>query len=401
MAQESFTYVIVGGGLTGVSAVEGIREHDSEGSILLIGAENHLPYHRPPLTKSLWFGTKEVKDIFVQPADFFQKNGVQTRLGSVVTGLDPDNKTITCHDGYQSGFERLLLATGGVPKKLSIPGGDEPGICYYRNLDDYTRIRGQAKPGARALVIGAGFIGSEIAAALSSNGVEVTMLFPEDYLCARVFPESLGTAVLQKYREKGVGVAQGDAPVSIEKKNGAFTTRTKNGQQIDSDIVIAGIGIAPAVELARGAGLAVGNGIELNEYLQTSSPSVYAAGDNALHYYPALNRKYRIEHWDCALTQGRHAGENMAGAGKPFTTLPYFFSDLFDFGYEAVGDTNPSLTICTDWQKENEKGVIYYCSDHHVRGAMMCNVWDKVDAARKLIESGETIEEPQLAGTIG
>lgn len=400
MARESFSYIVVGGGLTGISAVEGIRKYDSEGSILMIGAENHLPYHRPPLTKSLWFGTKEVKDIFVQPKEFFEEKGVATRLGTVVTGLDPENKTVSCHDGYEARFEKLLLATGGVPKKLSIPGGDDPEICYYRNLDDYTRIREQAASGARALVIGAGFIGSEIAAALTKNDVTVTMVFPEPYLCARVFPESLGSAILQTYRDKGVGIESEDVPVAIEKRNGVFTTRTKNGQQIESDMVIAGIGILPAAELARGAGLATENGITVNEYLQSSNQDIYAAGDNAFRYYPALDGKYRIEHWDCALSQGKRAGENMAGAGKPFTTLPYFFSDLFDFGYEAVGDTNPSLNICPDWQKENEKGVIYYCSDHRVRGALMCNVWDKVDAARKLIESGQQIEEPQLEGAL-
>ncbi|MBD3345893.1 MAG: NAD(P)/FAD-dependent oxidoreductase [Chitinivibrionales bacterium] len=400
MAKEMYKYVIVGGGLAGISAAKGIRTIDAEGSILLIGAEKHLPYHRPPLTKSLWSKTKSIDDIFVEDFSFYGDKQVATKLGVTITQCDAQNKTISDSSGNQVGYEKLLLATGGIPKKLSIPGGDDPEICYYRYLDDYKRIRDLAKEGTRVVVIGGGFIGSEIAASLSQQNLAVTMVFPEDYMCGRVFPESLGTTVLRKYQENGIRIDAGDIPTAIERKDKLFITTTKKGKRYESEIVIAGIGITPAIAIAENAGLALENGIIVNGYFQTSNPDIYAVGDNTNFHYPALNSRRRIEHWDAAMTQGEHAGKNMAGSKEPFTYLPYFFSDLFDFGYEAVGETDPSLETVSDWQKENQIGIIYYLKDNRVRGAMMCNVWNKLDAARELIESHQEMTEPQLQEAI-
>jgi len=399
MAEQTFAYIIVGGGLAGASAVEGIRERDTKGAILLIGSEKHLPYDRPPLTKKLWFGKKKVEDIFLHDKNFYDQNGVVLSLGTTVTSIDTKVKKIGV-SGRTYTYQKLLLATGGVPRTLTIPGGDLEGICYYRSLDDYLRMRKDAAAEASAVVIGGGFIGSELAAALTINKIKITMIFPEPYIVNRVFPEGLGMALQQQFRDRGMTLLAGEKPASIAKKGTRFITTTASGKQVESDIVIAGIGIAPSLELAKGAGLRTGNGIVVNEYLQTSDADIFAAGDNAFFPYQALAKQTRVEHWDNALNQGKRAGLNMAGAHMPYDHMPYFFSDLFEFGYEAVGEVDAQLETFADWQKENDTGVIYYLKDGKVRGAMMCNVWEKVAAARSLIRKGARVTRDELRGMI-
>lgn len=397
--ESRYDYVIVGGGLAGASAVQGIRELDAKGTVLLLGEEKHLPYDRPPLSKKLWFGKTRVEDIFLHEADYYTQHEVMVMLGAKVVKLDPVVKTITGANGASYRFGKLLLATGGTPRRLSIPGGDLDGICYYRTLDDYLQTRGGAGEGKSALVVGGGFIGSELAAALNGS-VEVSMVFPGAYVCSRVFPAYLGHALQQHYLKRGVRILSADMPVSISKHGEKFRTQTASGKRIESDLLLVGIGLAPAIDLAQDAGLDVGNGIVVNEYLESSHPDIYAAGDNAFFPYQALGQSMRIEHWDNALTQGKWAGRNMAGAHEPFTYQPYFFSDLFEFGYEATGEVDARLETFADWQKENYTGVIYYLRDSKVRGVMMCNVWDKIDAARELIRRGETVTPEQLRGAI-
>jgi 3-phenylpropionate/trans-cinnamate dioxygenase ferredoxin reductase subunit len=401
MSEQFYTYIIVGGGLAGASAVQGIRECDENGSVLLIGSEEHLPYDRPPLSKKLWFGKKKVEEIFVHDQEFYDQNGVELALSTKAVSLDANQKTVTDDEGKSYRYEKLLLVTGGTPRSLSIPGGDLGGLYYYRYLDDYLRMRREVAAGKSAVVIGGGFIGSEMAAALNINKLDVTMIFPESYLAQRVFPDYLGQAIQQQYLERGVKILTGDVPTFLTRKGSTFITQTKNGEQIESDLVVVGIGILPAVELAEGAGLQTGNGIGVNEYLQTSHPDIYAAGDNALFPYQALGQQMRIEHWDNALNQGKWAGRNMAGARELFTYMPYFYSDLFEFGYEAVGDVNTELDTFADWQKENDTGVIYYLKDGRVRGAMMCNVWGKLEAVRELMRKGERVTPEDLRGAIG
>lgn len=396
----SYPYVIIGGGLAGASAVEGIRELDREGEILLISGEKHLPYDRPPLSKKLWFGKKKVEDIFLHDQNFYDAKGVTILSGETVLSLDPKGKTASTSGGKQYRFRKLLLATGGAPRTLPIPGGDLEGISYYRTLDDYLRLRKESGEGKSAVVIGGGFIGSEMAAALAANKVRVTMIFPEAYLVNRVLPESLGRAIQDQYRAKGITVLNNERPVSFTKKAGRFVTRTGSGKEIESDILVVGIGLAPALDLPRKAGLQTADGIIVDEFLQASLPDIYAAGDIAFFPYQALGKQTRVEHWDNALNQGKWAGRNMAGARGSYTYLPYFFSDLFEFGYEAVGEVDARLDTFADWQKENDTGVIYYLRDGKVRGAMMCNLWDKVEAARVLIRKGEKATKEGLRGLI-
>jgi NADPH-dependent 2,4-dienoyl-CoA reductase/sulfur reductase-like enzyme len=401
MINRIYKYVIIGGGLTGGHAIEGIREMDKDGSILLISHERHLPYDRPPLSKKLWFGQKKLEDVFVHNEGFYANNNVDVILGTQIVELDRNAKTVSDGRSITYQYDRLLLATGGVPRTLDIPGGDMNDIYYYRYLNDYVDAREHASEGKMAVVIGGGFIGSELAAALNINKIDVTMVFPESYLVARVFPEDLGRAIQEDYLRRGVKIITGDVPVAFEKHSGKFITRTKNGIELESDMVIVGIGIKPDVDLAQMSELDVANGIVVNEYLQTSDPNIYAAGDNAFFPYLALGgERMRIEHWDNAVIGGQYAGRNMAGANQPYDHMPYFFSDLFDFGYEAVGDINPKLDVFEDWQKEFDTGVVYYLRDGKVRGAMMCNVWDKVDAARELIKESRTVTADDLRGAI-
>jgi NAD(P)H-nitrite reductase large subunit len=366
----------------------------------MIGAERHLPYDRPPLTKSLWFGTKNVDDIYFHDKAFYETNGIELRLGTSVVKLDSVNKTVTDDSGATIAFGKLLLTTGGMPKVLQIPGGRTAGVFYYRYLDDYTRLRDQMSPGARAVVIGSGFIGSEIAAALCRNRVEVTMVFPQKHICRRVFPESLGMSITDRYAQEGIRMESGDVPVAIERKNGAFLTTTRKGRRIESDAVIAGLGIAPSLELAHTGALTADGGIAVDRFLTTSHPDIFAAGDNALFRYDILGESLRIEHWDCAKSQGACAGESMAGNRRPYDYLPYFFSDLFDLSYEAVGEVDARLETSVDWQIENEMGVVYYLRNERVRGVMMCNVWEKTGQAREIIRCGKRLTREDLRAAI-
>jgi len=400
MAERSYKYVIVGGGRAGASAVQGLREVDASGSILVAGIEGHLPYNRPPLTKDLWFGTQKIEDVFIDSRDFYDRNKVKVLEETRIAGIDPGERTATDAKGNVYRYEKLLLATGGHPRPLPIPGGDLPGLFYYRHLDDYAKLRGEAAAGRRALVIGGGFIGSEIAAALNLSKVEVSLIFPEGNLCSRVFPADLGRSMNAYYQKQGVEVIAGDRPAAIERQGGRFLVRTVNKAQVEADIVVIGIGIWPEASLAEDAGLKTEDGIVVDARFQTSAAGIYAAGDAARFPHHGLGAMTRIEHWDSALSQGKQAGRNMAGAGEDFTYMPYFFSDLFKFGYEAVGEIDPRLETYADWQKEFDTGVIYYLKDGRVRGVMNCNIWGKLQPAREIILRGSRVGPADLKGAI-
>lgn len=385
MDVNEFRYVLVGGGLAGASAIEGIRSVDSQGSILLVSDEDALPYNRPPLSKSLWKGTKTENDILVESKKFYPENGVEVRLSTKITGIDPREKTLVDDTGATYTYEKLLLATGGVPKHLPLQGADSSQIYYYRYLNDYRKIRSIVGKGTQVLVIGGGFIGSEMAAAMKTIGAEVTMVFPEQWLCGRVFPEDLGKAIGGNFKKRGIRILSGDIPERIESRGDRVEITTRQGSSVVADVVIAGLGIRPSTDLAKKAGLSLADGIRVNEYLQSSDKAIYAAGDNAYFPCETLGKPIRIEHWDNALSQGGHAGRVMAGAKEPFTYLPYFFSDLFEFGYEAVGEVSTELETVAEWDEKFVKGTIYYVSEGVVRGVMLCNLQGKLDWAREQI----------------
>lgn len=389
-----YHYLIIGGGMTAAAAVSGIRQVDAEGKIGIIGQENHPPYSRPPLSKGLWKGKpleKIWRRVEAQP-------GVTLHLGRKAIALDPKSKQVTDDQGTLYTYDKLLLATGGSPRQL--PFGKEQ-IIYFRTLEDYQRLRAQVGEGKRFVVIGGGFIGSEIAAALASNGQKVTMIFPEAGIGGLLFPSDLSVFLNDYYREKGVQVLAGELVTHLEQKGEQLIVQTKSGQEILADGVVAGIGIQPNLDLARAAGLTMGDGIIVDEFLCTSHADVYAAGDVANFYNPLLERHLRVEHEDNANTQGKLAGYNMASnQPMPYHHLPFFYSDLFDLGYEAVGELNPKLEAFADWQQPYQKGVIYYLDQGRVRGVILWNVWGQVEAARQLIAQPGPFEARDLKNKI-
>jgi 3-phenylpropionate/trans-cinnamate dioxygenase ferredoxin reductase component len=387
-----YKYLIIGGGMTADAAARGIRQLDSEGCIGLIGEEPYPSYDRPPLSKGLWRGDS-VEDIWRNT----QEQGVDVHLGLMAQVLEPRNRHLTDERGKVYTFEKLLLATGGRPRRL--PFGEDR-IIYFRTLEDYRKLRTLAQQGRRFAVIGGGFIGSEIAAALAMNGKEVVMLFPKEAIGSHAFPADLARFLNGFYREKGVEVLAGETVSGLETQTKKLDVRTSGGQEITVDGVIAGIGIEPDVRLAEGAGLEVGNGIVVDEFLRTSSPDVYAAGDVANFYNPDLDKRLRVEHEDNANTMGLLAGRNMAGAAEPYHHLPFFYSDLFELGYEAVGEVDARLETVADWKDLGREGVVYYLREGQVRGVLLWNVWEQVDAARRLIAEPGPFEADDLKGRL-
>jgi NADPH-dependent 2,4-dienoyl-CoA reductase/sulfur reductase-like enzyme len=378
-----YTYLIVGGGMTADAAVQGIREVDSQGSLGLISSELDPPYDRPPLTKGLW-KDKTLDTIWRHT----EKQKVNLHLGVRATAIDPNSNRITDERGEVYTFDKLLLATGGSPRRLEF-GGDQ--IIYFRTVADYRRLRALTEKGRRFAVIGGGFIGSELAAALAMNQKQVTLIFPGNGICGRVFPTDLSQFLNEFYRQKGVTVLSGESVVGFERSGDQSVLKTKGHGDVVVDGVVAGLGIVPNLELARMAGLETGDdGIVVDEFLRTSKPEIYAAGDVASFHNPALNQRMRVEHEDNANTMGRVAGKNMAGKPEPYRHLPFFYSDLFELGYEAVGELDGRLEIIADWKEKYREGVLYFRKEGRVRGVLLWNVWGKVDAARELITTGRT-----------
>ena len=379
---RSYRYLIVGGGMTADAACRGIREHDTDGSIGLVGAEPHPPYDRPPLSKALWQG-KDESSIWRGTDEL----GVGLHLGRRIASLDLDGHRATDDRGDEYGYERLLLATGGRPRRL--PGMDD--AVYYRTVDDYEHLRRLSREGGHFVVIGGGFIGSEIAAALQSNGAAVTMLFPDDGICARLFPAPLSDFVTGYYRDQGVEVLTGHSVAAGDPRlEGAAG-------------VVAGLGIEPQTELAEQAGLPVDNGIVVDAHGHAGGrEDVFAAGDVARFPVADLATSMRVEHEDHANTHGRTVGATMAGANTPYDHLPFFYSDLFDLGYEAVGELDPHHETVEHWKEPGREGVVAYVDgDRRPRGFLLWNVWGKVDAARELIRAGKPADEStvqELAG---
>jgi 3-phenylpropionate/trans-cinnamate dioxygenase ferredoxin reductase component len=387
-----YKYLIVGSGMTGDSAVRGIRELDPEGAIGMIGEDLNPPYNRPPLSKGLWKG-KPLEKIFRRTEQF----SVGLHLGRIARSIDPVNKIVRDDQGEEYRYDKVLLATGGTPRRLPFGQGD---IIYYRTLKDYQRLRELTTQKEHFGVIGGGFIGSEIAAALAMNGKKVSIIFPEGSIGARVFPKELADYVSTYYKQKGVELLPEVSLKDIQNQGNAFQLFTSDGKRLEVDGVLAGLGIQPNVELAQAIGLKVGNGIEVNETLQTSQPDIYAAGDVAEFYNPTLGKRMRVEHEDNANSMGKQAGRNMAGANEPYQHLPFFYSDLFELGYEAVGELDSRLQTFADWTTEYQKGVIYYLSDGQVRGVLLWNVWNSIPKATELIAQPGPFTPADLKGRI-
>lgn len=397
---EHYPYVIVGGGLAGASAIEGIRAHDRDGRILLISRENISPYNRPPLTKELWFGKTTLDKIPVYGDEFYTEQKVDLILRREITELEASSHTLWDDHDATVTYDKLLLATGGKPRLLDAEGEERQGVHYYRLLEDYLYLAEHVKHLQHVLVLGGGFIGLELAAALRHVGMEVTLAYGDEYPLARILPRDLGLFVAEYYRGQGVDTISGERVATIQEGHGIVHARTHSGNTISTQLVVAGLGILPSVALAEANGLEVGNGIAVDEFARTTDPNIFAAGDVAEFPYLALGIRTRIEHWDHAIQHGKRAGENMAGANLPYDHLPMFFSDFFDLSWEAVGETDSSLRVDSVWTTPMREGVLFYLRDDVVRGALMWNRPGLVDWARDLIRAAKPMTHEERVRTI-
>jgi NADPH-dependent 2,4-dienoyl-CoA reductase/sulfur reductase-like enzyme len=388
----AYDYLIVGGGMTAAAAADGIREVDPNGSIGIISAEPDAPYNRPPLSKGLWKGDA-LESIWRKSAD----KGRTLHLSRVVEKILPKEKRLIDSAGGIFSYQKLLLATGGTPRRLPF---EDSEIIYFRTLSDYQRLRRLTETGGRFAIIGGGFIGTEIAAALAANGKTVVVIFPGQEIGERLFPPALARYVSGVYRDRGVELLPGQKVVAIKPDGPQRVVTTAAGQKILVDGVVAGIGLKPNITLAHGAGLSTNNGIVVDEFLRTSDAGIYAAGDVAEFYNATLEKRMRVEHEDNANSMGRLAGRNMAGALDAYDHLPSFYSDMFELGYEAVGEVDSRLETFADWKRPNEEGVVYYLKEGRVRGVLLWNVWERVDTARALIAESGPFTPENLKGRI-
>jgi NADPH-dependent 2,4-dienoyl-CoA reductase/sulfur reductase-like enzyme len=393
MMTHHYPYLIVGGGMTADAAVRGIRQVDANGAIGLIGSESDPPYNRPPLSKGLW-KRMPLARIWRNTASL----GVDLHLGRTVVHLDAAARYVVDDHGTQYNFDSLLLATGGEPIRLA---ADSERLITYRTLADYHRLRALMETSQRFAVIGGGFIGSEMAAVLAAHGKDVTMIFPEDGICARVLPADISQHLNTTFRERGVRVMTGTWVRSAASAPDTVTVHTDQ-EVLVFDGVVAGLGIRPNTQLAQiaglhtGSGRLAGHGIEVDEFLRTSQPNIFAAGDVALFYNPILAQFMRVEHEEHANLTGQYAGMGMAGQLTRYDHLPSVYSTLFDISYDAVGELDPRMEIVYDWQEPFQKGTIYYLAEKRVRGVLLWNISRGLDQARAWISNPGPIQPADL-----
>lgn len=335
-----YRYVILGGGMVAGYAVKEFVERGLQpGELAIVSADSVPPYERPPLSKGFLAGREDEASVFINQSADYRDHGIDIRLNTPVESVDLDNRQLRTRAGEEIGFERLLIATGAQPRRLDLPGAALDGICYLRSLDDSKRIRALAAPAKRAVVLGSGFIGMEVAAVLAQQGLETTMVFPDERVWQRLFTPEMSAFFQGYYRERGVTLRAGESAVAFEGDGRVSTVVLKSGQRLSTELVVAGIGVVPATAALESSGLALDNGVVVNEYLETSAPNVYAAGDVANYHDRLFGKRRRVEHWDNAVEQGQHAAQVLLGEREPFVHVPYFFSDVFDLSYEFWGDT--------------------------------------------------------------
>jgi 3-phenylpropionate/trans-cinnamate dioxygenase ferredoxin reductase subunit len=337
---NDYKYIIIGGGLAGQRAAQGIRKVDIEGTAALVTAEPHVPYERPPLSKGYLMGKEGLDVAYLKDDAWYHENGIALMKDLRVTGVDAGAHTVALGDGQELTYQRLLLATGGHARRLPLPGADLDNVFTLRTIEDSDAIRAAAEDTEQALVLGGSFIGSEVAASLTEMGVAVTMVFPDSRLLERVLPEPFSDFLHGKFEGQGVRILNGTTPERLEGDGVVDRAVLSSGETLQVDLVVMGVGIRLNTELAEGAGLELTERGEVvvDEYLCTSDPDIYAAGDIAAWPDPTFERRLRVEHWDVARRQGLRAGRNMAGEQKPYTAPPYFFSDMFDLSFEVWGN---------------------------------------------------------------
>ena len=392
------TFVIVGASLAGAKAAEALRDEGFAGRIALVGSERHRPYERPPLTKGYLRGEDGTDKVFVHEEGFYEEHDIELLLGRTATALDTAARTVTLDDGQALGYDRLLLATGAEPREIDIPGATLDGVHYLRTLDDSDALRARLEHGGRGVVvIGSGWIGSEIAASARQLGNDVTMISPDQAPLARVLGDDVGAVFRDLHRDNGVQLLLGTGVAAIEGSGAAGRVRTSDGSTVDCELVVVGIGVQPRTSLAQGAGLQVSNGVLVDGHLATSAADVFAAGDVANELHPFYGERIRVEHWANALNQPPVAAKTMLGKDAVFDKLPFFFSDQFDVGLEYSGYARDWDRVVFRGDVKGREFLAFWLKGGRVVAGMNLNVWDINEAIQGLIRSRVQVDETRLA----
>ncbi|WP_316525700.1 NAD(P)/FAD-dependent oxidoreductase [Kitasatospora brasiliensis] len=393
--------VIVGASLGGAKAAEALREAGYRGGIVLIGEEHERPYERPPLSKGYLMGKTPREKVYVHPPQWYGEHDVTLRLGTAVAAIDPAGHTVTLADNGRVEYAKLLLTTGSVPRRLPVPGADQDGVLYLRRVEDSDRIKAALRPGARIAVVGAGWIGLEVAAAAREAGAEVTVLEALELPLLRVLGREVAQVFADLHREHGVDLRFGAEVAELTGEGGTVSgVKLADGSTVAADAVVVGIGIAPATGLAEAAGLEVDNGVKTDEHLRTSDPDVYAAGDVANAFHPLFGKHVRVEHWANALNQPQTAARALLGQPDAvYDRVPYFFTDQYDLGMEYVGYVEPGGydQVVFRGDPATREFIAFWLSGGRVLAGMNVNVWDVTDPIRELVRSGRVVDTKALA----
>jgi len=394
---SSQTFVIVGASLAGAKAAETLRQEGFAGRVVLVGEETERPYERPPLSKDYLRGEEKAKVPYVHEESYYADNDIELLNGTRATALDAGAHEVELEGGERIGFDRLLLATGMTPRPITVPGAQLPGVRYLRRLDDSDGLREAIKAASRLVVIGAGWIGSEAAASARQLGCDVTIVAPEAVPLERVMGQEVGAVYRDLHREHGVDLRLATGVDAILGTRAAEGVRVSDGDTVEADLVLVGIGAAPRVELAESAGLAIDNGVVVDEFLQTSAPDIYAAGDIANAWNPLLGSRIRVEHWANANNQGPAAARNMLGEHAAYSKLPYFFSDQYDLGMEYNGHAASWDQVVLRGDPAAREFLAFWLDGGRVVAGMNANIWDQGDGIKALVKARTTVDRAALA----
>ena len=391
------TFVIVGASLAGAKAAEALRHEGFDGRVVLVGEEAERPYERPPLSKDYLRGEAGREKVYVHDEGFYADQRIELRTSARVVAIEPAAGQVVLEDGGSLPYDRLLLATGAVPRRLPIPGSDLPGVHTLRTLEDSESLRQAITPTSRVVVVGAGWIGSEVAASSRQMGADVVLIERGNLPLERVLGAEIGAVYRDLHTDHGVELLSGTGVEAFAGARSVEEVRTSNGRRIACDLVVVGVGAAPRVELAEAAGLVVDDGIAVDEQLETSAPCVFAAGDVAAAFHPFYQARIRVEHWANALNQGPAAARNMLGTGVPYERLPYFFSDQYDLGMEYTGYAPSWDEVVFRGDPAKREFIAFWMRDGRVVAGMNANVWDVTGPIGELIRSRVPVDASRLA----
>lgn len=391
------TFVIVGAALAGAKAAETLRSEGFEGRIVLIGAEDERPYERPPLSKDYLRRETERDQAYVHGEGFYAAGEIELRTGTVVDAIDVSGRTVTLAGGEQVGYDALLLATGAAPRRLPVPGDDLEGVHYLRDMRDCDALAARLERGGRAVVVGSGWIGAEVAASARQKGLDVVLVEEHDVPLQEILGREMGEIYAAIHREQGVELVAGVAVEAFEGSGAVEAVRLAGGQRLECDFAVVGVGVEPRVELASAAGIAVDNGVLADARLATSAPRVFAAGDVANAEHPFYGSRLRVEHWHNALEQGPAAARSMLGKGSAYDRIPYFFSDQYEVGMEYAGLGGEDDEVVFRGDVDGREFIAFWLSaDGRVTAGMNVNVWDVTDQIQALIRSRAAVDRARL-----